>query len=170
MSGWSEVAIGGGVESMTYVPMGGNLPRPHPVYSKDQADLYVSMGITAEKVAHRYKISREDQDAFAYHSQMKAADAQKTGAFSEIVPTPATTYVLQDNGTYRRGSGDHDHRGFGQAQSGVCRRRQRDRGQFIPDHRRRRSHGCHERGEGQSAGCAAHRQIAVLYDRRLSIR
>ncbi|MGD9016749.1 MAG: thiolase family protein [Desulfobacterales bacterium] len=102
MSGWSEVAIGGGVESMTYVPMGGNLPRPHPVYSKDQADLYVSMGITAEKVAHRYKISREDQDAFAYHSQMKAADAQKTGAFSEIVPTPATTYVLQDNGTYRR--------------------------------------------------------------------
>jgi acetyl-CoA acyltransferase len=102
MSGWSEVAIGGGVESMTYVPMGGNLPRPHPVYSKDQADLYVSMGITAEKVAHRYKISREDQDAFAYHSQMKAAEAQKTGAFSEIVPTPATTYVLQDNGTYRR--------------------------------------------------------------------
>ncbi len=102
MSGWSEVTIGGGVESMTYVPMGGNLPRPHPVYSKEQADLYVSMGITAEKVAQRYKINREDQDAFAYQSQMKAAEAQKKGAFSEIVPTPAATYVLQDNGTYRR--------------------------------------------------------------------
>jgi acetyl-CoA acyltransferase len=102
MSGWSEVTIGGGVESMTYVPMGGNLPRPHPEYSRRQADLYVSMGITAEKVAHRYKVSREDQDAFALASQMRAAEAQKRGLFTEVVPTPAARYVLQDNGTYRR--------------------------------------------------------------------
>lgn len=102
MSGWSETAIGGGVESMTYVPMGGNLPRPHPEYSKNQADLYVSMGITAEVVANRYGVSREDQDAFAYQSQMKAAEAQKNGKYTEIVPTPAVRYVMQDNGTYKK--------------------------------------------------------------------
>ena len=102
MAGWSEVTMGGGVESMTYVPMGGNLPRPHPEHAKAHADLYASMGITAENVANRYKVNREDQDAFAYESQMKAAKAQKEGLFTEIVPTPAATYVLQENGTYKK--------------------------------------------------------------------
>ncbi len=102
MAGWSEITMGGGVESMTFVPMGGNLPRPHPEYAKTQADLYASMGITAENVANRYKVTREDQDAFAYESQMKAAKAQKEGLFTEIVPTPAAKYVLQDNGTYKK--------------------------------------------------------------------
>jgi len=102
MAGWSEVTMGGGVESMTYVPMGGNLPRPHPEHAKAHADLYASMGITAENVANRYKVNREDQDAFAYESQMKAANAQKEGLFTEIVPTPAAKYVLQENGTYKK--------------------------------------------------------------------
>ena len=102
MAGWSEITIGGGVESMTYVPMGGNLPRPHPEYTRQQADLYASMGITAENVANRYGVSREDQDAFAYQSQMKATEAQKKGLFTEIVPTPAAKYVLTDKGTYRK--------------------------------------------------------------------
>ncbi len=102
MAGWSEVTIGGGVESMTYVPMGGNLPRPHPEYSRAQADLYASMGITAENVAKRYDVSREAQDEFAYQSQMKAAAAQKEGRFTEIVPTPAARYALTDDGTYRK--------------------------------------------------------------------
>ncbi len=102
MAGWSEVTIGGGVESMTYVPMGGNLPRPHPEYSRTQADLYASMGITAENVAKRYDVSREAQDEFAYQSQMKAAAAQKDGKFTELVPTPAARYALTADGTYRR--------------------------------------------------------------------
>jgi acetyl-CoA acyltransferase len=102
MAGWSEITIGGGVESMTYVPMPGNMPRPHPEYTKIHADLYASMGITAENVANRYQVSREDQDAFAYESQMKAAKAQKDGLFTEIVPTPAARYVLQENGTYKK--------------------------------------------------------------------
>ena len=102
MAGWSEVTMGGGVESMTYVPMGGNLPRPHPEHAKAHADLYASMGFTAENVANRYNVTREDQDTFAYESQMKAAKAQKEGLFTEIVPTPAAKYVLQDNGTYKR--------------------------------------------------------------------
>ncbi len=102
MAGWSDVVIGGGVESMTFVPMGGNMPRPHPVYTREHADLYASMGITAENVAKRYDISRQAQDEFACHSQMKAAKAREQGRFTEIVPTPATRYVLQPDGTMKR--------------------------------------------------------------------
>ena len=102
MAGWSDIVIGGGLESMTYVPMGGNLPRPHPEYTKKQADLYVSMGITAENVANRYKVSREAQDEFAYQSQMKAAEAKNKKLYREIVPTPATRYVQQADGTYKK--------------------------------------------------------------------
>jgi acetyl-CoA acyltransferase len=102
MAGWSEITIGGGVESMTYVPMPGHMPRPNPAYTKMHADLYASMGITAENVANRYQVSREDQDAFAYESQMRAAKAQKEGLYTEIVPTPAARYVLQENGTYKK--------------------------------------------------------------------
>ncbi len=102
MAGWSEVTIGGGVESMTYVPMGGNLPRPHPEYTRQQADLYASMGITAENVAKRYDVSREAQDEFACNSQLKAAEAQKSGTFTEIVPTPAARYIQNADGTYQK--------------------------------------------------------------------
>ena len=101
MAGWSDIVIGGGLESMTYVPMGGNLPRPHPQYTKKLADLYASMGITAENVADRYNVSRESQDEFAYQSQMKAAEAKNKNLFKEIVPTPATRYVQQEGGTYK---------------------------------------------------------------------
>ena len=102
MAGWSEITIGGGVESMTYVPMGGNQPRPHPEFTRQHAELYVSMGITAENVASRYDVSREDQDAFAYQSQMRAAKARKENRFYEIVPTPAAKYELKEDGTYAR--------------------------------------------------------------------
>jgi acetyl-CoA acyltransferase len=109
MAGWSDVAIGGGLESMTYVPMGGNIPRPHPEYSKNHADLYVSMGITAENVADRYKVSREEQDEFAYSSQMKAAEAKNKKLFTELVPTPAHKFVQNKDGTYRRETFIIDH-------------------------------------------------------------
>ncbi len=102
MAGWSDVVIGAGVESMSYVPMGGNVPRPHPEYSKKRADLYASMGITAENVANRYDVSRQDQDEFAALSQNKAAEAQAEGRFTEIVPTPASKYVIQADGTCKR--------------------------------------------------------------------
>ena len=102
MAGWSDIVIGGGLESMTYVPMGGNIPRPHPDYVKKHADLYASMGITAENVAKRYHITREAQDEFAYNSQMKAAKAMNEKKYTEIVPTPATRFVQQEDGTYRK--------------------------------------------------------------------
>ena len=102
MAGWSGIAIGGGVESMTFVPMGGNLPRPDADFSREHPELYVSMGITAENVAQRYGISREDQDEFAYDSQMKATKALNDKLFKEIVPTPAVKFVPQADGTFRK--------------------------------------------------------------------
>ncbi len=102
MAGWSDVVIGGGLESMTYVPMGGNLPRPHPEFTRAGAKVYTSMGITAENVANRYKITREAQDEFALQSQMKAAKAKNNGLFKELVPTPATRYVLGEDGVFKR--------------------------------------------------------------------
>jgi acetyl-CoA acyltransferase len=102
ISGWADVTIGAGVESMTYVPMGGNLPRPYPDAEKKEIDLFMSMGTTAENVAMRYNVTRAQQDEFAYNSQMKAANAQKKGLFTEIVPTPATRFVALPDGTFKR--------------------------------------------------------------------
>ena len=102
MAGWSDVVIGGGLESMTYVPMGGNLPRPHPEFMRQGAQVYTSMGITAENVAKRYSVSRQAQDEFAYQSQMKAAEAKEKGLFKELVATPASRYTARQDGTFKR--------------------------------------------------------------------
>ena len=102
MVGWSDIVIGGGLESMTYVPMGGNLPRPHPEFTDQGTKVYTSMGITAENVANRYGITREAQDEFAYRSQMKAAEAKQKGLFKELVPTPAARFVPQADGTLKK--------------------------------------------------------------------
>ena len=102
ISGWADVTIGAGIESMTYVPMGGNMPRPYPPADEEEIKLFIAMGTTAENVANRYNITREQQDEFAYHSQMKAANAQKNGLYTEIVPTPATRFAAQANGTFKR--------------------------------------------------------------------
>ncbi len=102
MVGFSDVTMGAGVESMTYVPMGGNLPRPFPDYTETHPEMYCSMGITAENVAKRYNISREEQDEFAYNSHMKAAAARDNGKFIEVVPTPAVKFVEQPDGTMKK--------------------------------------------------------------------
>jgi acetyl-CoA acyltransferase len=102
MVGWSDIVIGGGIESMTYVPMGGNLPRPHPEFTDQGTRVYTSMGITAENVANRYGISREAQDEFAYRSQMRAVEAKQKGLYKELVPTPAARFVPQADGTLKK--------------------------------------------------------------------
>jgi len=102
MAGSHDVTIGAGLESMSIVPMGGNLPRPHPEWSKQDPTVYMSMGITAENVARRYNVTRQDQDYFAYHSHLKAADAQKNGYFKEIVPVEAYKFVPQPDGSYKK--------------------------------------------------------------------
>jgi acetyl-CoA acyltransferase len=85
--GQVDVAIAGGVESMTLVPMGGMRYLPNPTMVSEAPGTYLNMGLTAERLAERDTISREAQDAFAYHSHMKAVAAQQGGKFdAELVP------------------------------------------------------------------------------------
>lgn len=87
-SGMADCIIAGGAESMSYIPMGGYKPTPDYQTAKEgNEDYYWGMGLTAEAVAKQFKVSREDQDEFAYHSHMKALKAQENGRFDEqIVP------------------------------------------------------------------------------------
>jgi len=97
-AGWSEVIIAGGCETMSHVPMGGNVFRPSPDWG-DLPNVYVSMGITAENVAANYKISREDQDRFGVESNRKAYEAIKAGKFKdEIIPIKAYKYAKTEDG------------------------------------------------------------------------
>ncbi len=100
MSGWSEASIAGGVESMSHVPMWGNRHSPHPVLQSERPDVYTPMGITAENIAARYNISRDDQDIFAYNSHMKAAKAREESLFTEIDPFPVITTFHNPDGNY----------------------------------------------------------------------
>ena len=87
MAGFADAIVAGGVESMSAVPMGGHTPRPHPQTVAENPELFMPTGITAEVVAERYDVSREDQDAFALSSHQKAADAIAGGRFvDELVP------------------------------------------------------------------------------------
>jgi acetyl-CoA acyltransferase len=104
MVGWSDIVIGGGVESMTYVPLGGYMFRPNPAFTDEEVRLYTAMGITAEIVSRKYGVSREEQDEFAFRSHMKAAKARTEGTFIEIVPTPATRFTPREDGTFVRES------------------------------------------------------------------
>jgi acetyl-CoA acyltransferase len=92
-TGTNDVVVAGGAESMTLVPMTGNKLSASPEAMRRCPDVYMPMGITAENVAKKFGISRQDQDAFARWSQEKAAAAQKAGKFDdEIVPVLATRY------------------------------------------------------------------------------
>jgi len=87
--GEADVVLAGGTESMSMIPMTGNTPSLNPaIFEKDEnVGIAFGMGITAEKVATRWKISREDQDAFALQSHQRAIAAQKAGDFKdEIAP------------------------------------------------------------------------------------
>ncbi len=95
-SGMAECIIAGGAESMSFIPMGGYKPTPdYAVAKAGNEDYYWGMGLTAEAVATKYNISREDQDEFAFNSHRKALRAQAEGKFDrQIVPiTIEQTFV-----------------------------------------------------------------------------
>jgi acetyl-CoA acyltransferase len=97
MAGHADVVVAGGAESMTMVPMSGFHFSPDPELLERDPDVYISMGITAENVARKYNISREDQDQFAYRSHQKAIDAIKSGRFEEeIIPVPVKGVMLRN--------------------------------------------------------------------------
>src|ERR1700728_1515222 len=93
-AGGAKAIVAGGTESMSLIPMGGLKPSPNPWMAEHYPASLLTMGLTAERVARHYKVSREDQDAFALASHKKALEAQAAGRFGdELVPVGVTTAV-----------------------------------------------------------------------------
>lgn len=99
-SGMADCIIAGGSESMSFIPMGGYKPTPdYGIANSGNEDYYWGMGLTAEAVANQFKVSREDQDEFAYNSHMKALKAQEENRFQDqIVPIEVTHTFVNDQG------------------------------------------------------------------------
>lgn len=100
--GAGDVFVCAGVESMSRVPMGGFNPLPHPGFYKRAPEAYISMGETAENVARAYSFDRAAQEAFAFDSQQKAADARASGRLAdEIVPIATAAGTVTDDACLR---------------------------------------------------------------------
>ena len=97
-AGMADCIIAGGTESMSYIPMGGYKPVPESDMAKSNPDYYWGMGYTAEEVANQFKISREEQDQFAFESHQKALKANESGRFKDqIVSIPVEYNYLDEN-------------------------------------------------------------------------
>ena len=95
-AGAAHILLAGGSESMSMIPMAGNKPAPNPWLVDHYPQVYINMGLTAERVQQKYGISRDDADACALQSHEKAVRAQNAGAFEdEIVPVPYHTTALE---------------------------------------------------------------------------
>ena len=91
MAGGAEVIVAGGTESMTMIPMGGHKVSCNPWLVENYPDAYLSMGLTVERLAKRFGITREQADEFSYHSHQKALAAIAAGKFEEeTVPVPVS--------------------------------------------------------------------------------
>jgi acetyl-CoA acyltransferase len=100
MAGMAEQIIAGGTESMSMV-RGNNRFRPNPTLIDERPNVYLSMGLTAENVARKYGISREEADAFAYRSHQKALAAQEAGRFADDGIVPLDVEIVEVEGTKR---------------------------------------------------------------------
>ena len=95
--GSADVIIAGGAESMSLIPMGGARLAPNPSLAESYPDVYLNMGLTAENVARKYSVAREDADAFSLASHQKAVAAIREGKFqNEIVPLEIVTTVAEN--------------------------------------------------------------------------
>jgi acetyl-CoA acyltransferase len=102
MSGMGDVVVAGGAESMSAVPMGGHHFAPNPAMAEMSPDVYLGMGLTAENVARRYEVSREDQDAFALRSHQRAIAAIDAGLFKDEIVPIEVEHVWFENGRVQR--------------------------------------------------------------------
>lgn len=97
-SGMADCIVAGGVEVMSGMPFGGWKLVPNPTVAKNNPDWYWGMGLTAEAVANEYKVSREDQDAFAYESNRRAVEAIKNGHLKAgVLPITVNETYLDEN-------------------------------------------------------------------------
>lgn len=101
-AGMADCIIAGGAESMSLVPVMGWKTALNYTTAKEHPTYYTSMGLTAEEISRQYKISREDQDKFAYESHMKAIQAQKDGKFKEEIHPITTLEVFVDENGKRK--------------------------------------------------------------------
>src|SRR3954462_14412866 len=91
MAGGAEVVVAGGTESMSMIPMGGHKVSPNPWLVNHYPDAYLSMGLTAERLAQRFGVTREAADEFSLRSHQKALAAIQSGKFEdEVVPVPVS--------------------------------------------------------------------------------
>src|SRR2546426_9814638 len=98
LSGMADIIIAGGTESMSQVPMGGFKMAPNPCLLDQMPDAYLAMGLTAENVAAKFNVTREDADSFSYQSHQKAIAALDAGRFKEeCVPVPVREVNLDAN-------------------------------------------------------------------------
>jgi acetyl-CoA acyltransferase len=101
-TGGADIIIAGGLETMSMIPMGGNVVRPNPKIVDSYPDYYLNMGLTAENLAKKYEITREQADEFSLQSHQKAAAAIKTGKFKdEIVPFTVRVDETDEKGRVR---------------------------------------------------------------------
>ena len=99
MCGWADCIVAGGTETMSLIPMGGHKISPNPTIVDTWPDYYLNMGLTAENLAQKYSITREEADEFSLRSHQKAAEAISAGRFKdEIVPLKVKTVELDSKG------------------------------------------------------------------------
>jgi acetyl-CoA acyltransferase len=102
-TGGADVIVAGGLETMSMIPMGGNKIRPNPALVETYPDYYLNMGLTAENLAKKYEVTREQADEFSLRSHQKAADAIRAGKFKdEIIPYAVQLDERDENGRVRR--------------------------------------------------------------------
>jgi acetyl-CoA acyltransferase len=94
-AGWYDVALTGGVESMSQVKMGGDRPSPNPGAMQNRPEIYTPMGVTSENIAEQFGVTREDQDTFALSSHKKAIEAISAGRFQAEIH-PVNTRIYRD--------------------------------------------------------------------------
>ena len=101
-TGGADIIIAGGLETMSMIPMGGNVVRPNPRIVDNYPDYYLNMGLTAENLAKKYEVTREQADEFSLGSHQKAAAAIKEGRFKdEIVPFTVRVDEVDEKGRVR---------------------------------------------------------------------
>ena len=97
--GGADIIIAGGAESMSLIPGAGHKMAPNPTLMETMPQVYINMGLTAEKVVAKYKVPRELQDEFAYRSHMKALAAQQEGKFDDELAPLEVEFTAVDNGS-----------------------------------------------------------------------
>jgi acetyl-CoA acyltransferase len=103
MDGFADVVIAGGVENMSQIPIGGSMMYPNPALVDARPGAFTPMGLTAENVAERYNVGRDEQDGFAAGSQQKAEAAIKAGRFkSQIIPLTVKKQIKLPNGHFEQ--------------------------------------------------------------------